>query len=201
MKLIFTLLLSILVIDKSISTNNLCIKVQNKCEGSYDSQHKYEIKCQKNPCHGKLSFECGSNYCAQNKHSCDITLNMIFLLNLYKRFHFYDKEMKKITNSIKTIKNCSVDGYSLQSDDICINGDGCLLISRFPFRFGMNRATKLITCPCPVGHSYSCGERFCAVHSDACSAFNKTGFSSINKNCGNSESFLNNFNLKKVFLN
>jgi len=71
MKLIFTLVLSILAIDKlttiNIKISDICIRAQNRCKGFYEYGLKYKTKCEKIACQGKLNFECGLDYCAQNK--------------------------------------------------------------------------------------------------------------------------------------
>jgi len=188
MKLIFALFVYILSIEKaisiSISSNELCIRVQNQCKGSYNYGLKYEIECKKSRCEGKLSFECGLDYCAQNRRSCEKILNLKYLIKSYKGFMF-SKELKNYLNVIEGIRYCAVNEHSLQPNDVCINGDGCYSVGRLPFSIGTNKITKPINCLCPASHSFHCGEKFCAIHSDACGAFNKSGSNSIIKNCGN----------------
>jgi len=189
MKLIFTVLVSIMAIEKAISTrfniNNICIGVKNRCKGLYEYNLKYQIKCEKKACKGKLSYDCGSDYCDKNKHSCEIITNLRFLIKAYKSLLLFEKELEKYSHIIERINYCAIDAYSLQPDDICINGDGCYSVSRFSFKIGMNRITKPIICRCPANQTYHCGEKFCAVHSDACLAFNKTHSSSFIRNCDN----------------
>jgi hypothetical protein len=195
MKLIFTLLLSVVALDKVISSNmsvrskNMCLRVKNQCKGSYDTSYKYEIECEKMTCQGKLSYNCGSDYCALDKRSCDTIFNLMFLLRSYKGLLMFEKELKKYTNFIEKIGYCPVKEYSLQPDDVCMNGDGCYSVSAFPFRIG-TKVTKHINCPCPYGNGYHCGEKFCVVHSDACEVLNKTGLKTAIKSCGNGNQIL-----------
>ena len=191
MKLIFTFIVTFLVSDKvisnPISNYDICIRVQNQCKGFYDFVHKYEIKCEKNACEGKLNYKCNSDYCSLNKFTCDYISKLIFLFRSIKNLHdskMFEENFKKYSNFINGIKNCSVDVYSLQSDDICIIGDGCYSVTEFSFKF-FAKVTKPIKCPCPVKQTFHCGEKFCAIHSDACKVFNQTGSSSNIKNCGN----------------
>jgi hypothetical protein len=86
---------------------------------------KYE-KCEnKIKCEGKLNFKCGSDYCAQNKGSCNTALNLMFLHITYKRFLMFEEDIKKYSNLLNSINYCAVNEYSLQPDVVCINGDGC----------------------------------------------------------------------------
>jgi hypothetical protein len=197
MKLIFTLVLSILAIDKlttiNIKISDICIRAQNRCKGFYEYGLKYKTKCEKIACQGKLNFECGLDYCAQNKPNCDVITNLIFLLKSFKRFLLYDKGLERYSNFIKEITYCSADEYSLQPHDICINGDGCYLVTRFLFRFRGNKVTKPIKCRCPANQTYHCGEKFCAIHSDACASFNQTGSTSLIKSCENNNQIIKKF--------
>ncbi len=149
-----------MVIDISFSTNGFCIRVQNRCKGFYVFGYKYQAKCEKIACKGKLRYECGLDYCADNKLSCDSILNLMFLIRSYKGLPLFKKEIEKFTNFIERINYCAIDAYSLQPDDICINGDGCYSVSRFSFKIGMNRITKPIICRCPDNQTYHCGEKF-----------------------------------------
>ena len=199
MKLIFTLIVAILAIDESISiiisSNYMCIREQNRCEGFYDTAYKYNIKCEKKACEGKLNYECGSDYCALNQYLCETVSNVIYMLRSHRGMLLPRKEVKKYTNFIEKISYCAVTEYSLQSDDVCINDDGCHSVSVFSFGSIGAKVTKPINCPCPAKHTFQCGEKFCVVHSDACEAFNKTGSSFNIKNCGNGNQLLK----KKLF--
>lgn len=187
MKIIFPVLISLMAISAAISigTNDYCIRVQNQCKGEYDSSHNYEIKCQKTKCEGKLSYKCGSDYCAENKRSCDVIFNLMFLLRSYKGLLLFEKELEKYTNFIQKINHCSVEQYTLKSEDVCLNGGGCYSVSGFSFRMSLNKVSKSIDCPCRGNHSYHCGEKYCTAHSDACEALNRNGLN-VSQNCGNS---------------
>ena len=119
MKYIFKILLYILNICNiiCISTNDYCIRIQNDCNGFFGFDQKYDIKCLKTTCKGKLNYKCGLDFCARNKRSCETISNLMFLLKTYKGLLLFEKEHEKYSNFIGKIKKCSMKTYAIQSND------------------------------------------------------------------------------------
>jgi hypothetical protein len=197
MKLIIIIfLLSVLALEMATTTlgiHDICIKKENQCKGFNRYSLKLDIKCKKTPCQGNFSYECESDYCAKNKHSCDNILSLIYLLNSYNRFLSIENKLKKYSYLIGSIDYCIGNEHSLQPNHVCINGDGCSSVLKSPFRIGRSITKKPINCPCPAKHTFNCGKKYCTVNSDACEVFNKTGSNYAIKSCGN-----NNQIIKKI---
>jgi hypothetical protein len=189
MKHLFGLVILVLSLHNtnSMSTNDYCIRILNQCIGSYNSDKKYALTCQKTTCERKLSYECGPDFCAKNKRSCETISNLIIALKTYKGLLLFEKEQEKYSNFMRKIKKCSIKSYALQPDDICING--CHSMARYSFKFRMteNKPAKDMNCPCRGNKTFDCGKKFCAVHSNACDAFKKTETSFRINDCGNSD--------------
>ena len=192
MYIVFIFLLAILplelVISVSFSSNDICIREQNRCK-SLNGLNS-ELKCEKMACKGRFSSECGLDYCAKSKTSCDSILNLMFLNRSFKRLLLFKTDLEKYSSSIEKISYCAVDAYLLQADDVCINSKGCYSVTRYLFRISKKKITKPINCTCPAKHNFNCGEKFCAVHSDACGAFNQTGSNAVIKNCDNNNQII-----------
>lgn len=192
MKLISLAVITLLLINKilSLSTNDLCIRIQDKCTGNYDSNHNYDVTCVKTKCEGKLSYRCGQDYCATNKKSCDTVFNLMFLLRSYKGLLLFEKELDKYSDFIQKIKECPSEAYLFQEEDVCSNGIGCYSKAGFSFRIGKNKVIKPVNCPCMKEHSFQCGDDFCAIHSNACDEFRQNSSNLMAKKCGNDNQIL-----------
>lgn len=191
MKFIFSLVVLIVLLSEafSLKKHDLCIRIQNKCKGHYDSNHNYETKCEKTKCEGKLGHKCGSDYCAVNKRSCDTVFNLMFLLRSYKGLLLFEKELEKYTDFIQKINFFPTDMNQIQESDICLNGAGCVFKSGFSL-IGRNDVINSVNCPCKKENSFECGDKYCTDHSNTCDGFKQNGVNFTIKKCGNDNQIL-----------
>lgn len=103
------------------------------CTGSYDSKFFYSVKCVKLSCpaisqtHG---FDCSPDHCADSEISCDLFLNLNKYMKLFK-----SDQYKYFKSHVKTCVNQRWN--KLNADDVCLNGDGCVLKEQFIRKSGL----------------------------------------------------------------
>jgi hypothetical protein len=169
---ILILILLTLHLAISLKTNNFCMIKQQVCNGFYDENQNYEIKCDSIKCHGSFNYTCGFNICSNKKSGC----NEINKLNSDLKFMLKTKyidllanpnnliEIKKIKSIYKEIKNCSIkDYYKLRANDFCIRAKNCKTI----LGYGNLKLAKRIECKCPLKQAFRC-DKYCTIDSIAC---------------------------------
>jgi hypothetical protein len=163
-------------LTNGLKSTDFCIQKQNECKGFYDKHENYFIKCNPIKCHGKLSFDCGSNVCSKDKTECyeysQLNLYMKMLMErqtvntLVAVKYLTDGKQFKIFN--KEIKDCAIKKiYNFQANDFCVNGKNCIEMRKVMKGFGYNYVTKQIDCKCPIKLNFKCG-KYCTSDSNAC---------------------------------
>ncbi len=183
----------------SLKSDNFCFlkkgeEQQLECKGYYDYQQNYHTKCEPIKCHGKLSYQCGSKMCSNNKTECNFYNYVNYYLGILfeatilnpELDHKFTIEKRKIDLFNKYIKICQNEIYKLSFNDFCVNGNNCNEKKKILNGFGYNYFIKQIDCKCPSRQSFKCG-KYCATNSIACDYYksNENQFNRIINDCGN----------------
>jgi hypothetical protein len=190
-KILIILLLKLHLII-SLKSSGLCMIKQQVCNGFYDENQNYKIKCGSIKCHGAFNFTCGLNICSNKKSECDeINKFGSYLKYLQQAQYFnpkietkYLKEKEKIDLFNKHIRDCGDKVFNFDSNDFCIKKRNCMKLSGFGYLgYEMLRKTE---CKCPSNKSFQCG-KLCSIDSNACDFLrskDKKYFNNI-KHCNN----------------
>ena len=111
---------------RDFKSEHLCNKPL-KCVGSYDAKYFYSVKCTQQSCDRSTTHmhECSPDHCALNEMSCDLFQN----LNKYLKT-LYSSRSDQYKQFISNVKTCATNQHtlgSLNSVDVCVNGDECIL--------------------------------------------------------------------------
>jgi hypothetical protein len=201
-KISLILLFLTLHLTISLKSTDFCIpKQQKECKGYYDRHKKYQIKCNTIKCHGKFSYDCGSDICSNNMNECKkYNYRKMYSNNAFRMRIVLTSPTKQLSvkNSFKLftkqLKECEYRIYKFDSNDFCLNGKDCKMIHRYRHK----KIIKQIDCQCPNEQSFKC-EKYCTIDSLACDFYkskeNKQYFQNITL-CGNHDitTFKTNFN-------
>ncbi len=67
---VYFLVYLVVQLAAGFSFENICLNKNSECYGSYDSNSKYEVQCERIKCFGKFSYQCGLAYCTTDKSTC-----------------------------------------------------------------------------------------------------------------------------------
>ncbi len=137
----------------SLKSDNFCFlkkgeEQQLECKGYYDYQQNYHTKCEPIKCHGKLSYQCGSKMCSNNKTECNFYNYVNYYLGILfeatilnpELDHKFTIEKRKIDLFITICQN---EIYKLSFNDFCVNGNNCNEKKKILNGFGYNYLYKI----------------------------------------------------------
>ena len=174
------LILSLILVKltKSVIQDDLCVLNKKTCIN--DESSFKEIKCAKIDCDSKLSFKCGTGYCALNNKVCTKFLDRNYRLSYKSVLSF--KNQKLYSDFIQNIKPCPTEYKEWQPNFVCIKKKECLNNRYNYYSFGFKIINRKSYCNCNKNYNYTCeNPQFCSVNQTACDGLEFNIQENINK--------------------
>ena len=125
-------------------------------------------------------FPCGPSMCARNETECkqfmivEKKIKLEAFINVLKgRENFMNAKFKESFVRFKfNIKNCTLNRYKWQQEDVCVRKRDCFQKKFNFFGPGMPEKSR-VNCPCSKSKAYVCESQkmHCSVNKEACNSF------------------------------
>ncbi len=134
------------------------------------------IRNEKIKCESTLKNNlCGHKYCTITSETCDQLIALRNELNLNK-YHNNNNNVKTYKTLIKQIRKCRVmPSNSIESNEICIKKNECLLVNKIIYPIGVVKFHHKIECKCDqLNYEYECDNNYCLLNESKCEKFKQT---------------------------
>lgn len=190
LKLSFLLiLLAVLNLTASLSSDQLCAIKSDNCRSRNEKKNVAKMKCEILSCHGKYGYKCGLNHCSLSKEVCQKYLiiknemkTMAVLRAKFINLNVYETKWFSYKILTTNIKECDMTADEWQPTDVCLTGQNCRTKHKLPFRYSYYEYFNKAKCQCTGEYYYECDVNFCAKNQLACLRMQKTNGT---KPCGN----------------
>jgi len=166
----------------SFDSKDVCLK-KSIHVGKYADHNRYTIIEIRENCSNKTNpVECGPDYCAVKKETCNKFINARLISKIFKLSSNMLHDTDSIERKIQEVKSCA---YTFNSNDICINTRKCYQRASGVLDYKSIRMLMPTKCKCLSEMSFHCGESHCAVHKEACDFFKTKKNQTQPKFCNN----------------
>lgn len=167
-------LLFLIEVINCFGLQDFCRINKYNCIGKYDNKYRYTESCDKMKCLqvNRHVNQCSEDYCSTKTTSCDILLNIDFMIgtlnfDVFQNFVNFNKFASEVSN-------CQVNYTLVKANEVCLKSRNCFL--REPYYRRLTSPLKRTECPClDYKLNFKCGE-YCAKDSTTCESLLKGAY-------------------------
>ena len=135
----------------------ICLRNENYV-GHYDRYNNYKIIKRFEHCKGQWPVECDKEACSSSQESCRLFTHLKRFSSPIGYGQFLKEKFKAYSSFKENLKNCQ-DTFSLDLNDVCLNGQKCYRKTSVSINFGLNlKLVKPTNCQSKDELSYKCGK-------------------------------------------